>query len=164
MDPEDALIEKIQTNLSKNGFPEKTVSFPADKIKTIVEKDELELDMILSRLSMAGIYSQESGDKLLFAASPDAFVPNANEEVPAGAAGDNIADMLGGMDGVGDMLGGIDPSMFAGKSKDDVIGMAQQMMSSMSDEDKAKMFEGFMKMPADQREKLMKQAGDMGLN
>ena len=157
MDPEDALIEKIQTNLSNNGFPEKVVSFPADKIQAIVEKDELELDMILSRLSMAGIYSEEQGDRLVFGSSPDAFgVPTES----SGSAGDNIADMLGGM---GDLPFNMDPSMFAGKSKEDVMGMAEQMMSSMSDGDKAKLFESFMKMPADQREKLMKQAGDMGM-
>ena len=79
MDPEDALIEKIQNNLSNNGFPEKVVSFPADKIQAIIEKDGLELDMILSRLSMAGIYSSEQGDKLIFSSSPDTFSESAPE-------------------------------------------------------------------------------------
>ena len=158
MDPEDALIEKIQTNLSNNGFPEKTVAFPAAKIQVIVEKDGLELDMILSRLSMAGIYSTESGDKLIFSSSPDTFNGDGSD------SSDNqggLADLLGGL---GDLLPpGLDPSALAGKSKEDIMQMGKDLMANMSQEQQAEMFQKFMSMPAEQREKLMGKAKDMNL-
>ena len=160
MDPEDALIEKIQNNLSNNGFPEKVVAFPFDKIQAIVEKDQLELDMILSRLSMAGIYSQEQGDKLVFSASPDSF---GNQEEGSQEGGDAPAG-----DGLGDLLNGLgdlpfDPASFAGKSKEDIMNMGKEMMDKMSETDKAELFKKFMSMPADQKEKLMGKAKDFNL-
>ena len=158
MDPEDALIEKIQNNLSKNGFPSKTVAFPAEKIHEIIDKDGLELDMILSRLSMAGIYSTEKEDKIIFASSPDAFGDsNSSQNDDKGG----LTDLLGGL---GDLLPpGLDPSAFAGKSKEDIMNMGKQMMDNMSESDKAELFQKFMNMPADQRENLMGKAKDMNL-
>lgn len=161
MDPEDALIEKIQNNLSNNGFPEKIVAFPIDKIQVIIEKDQLELDMILSRLAMAGIYSQEQGDKLIFSASPDSFNTQSDSE-----NSDQNPDTSG--DGLGDLLKGLgdlpfDPASFAGKSKDDIMNMGKEMMEKMSETDKAELFQKFMSMPADQKEKLMGKAKDFNL-
>ena len=160
MDPEDALIEKIQNNLNNNGFPENVVAFPLNKIQAIVEKDQLELDMILSRLSMAGIYSQEQGDKLIFSATPDSF---ANQEESSQEGGEAPAS-----DGLGDLLNGLgdlpfDPASFAGKSKEDIMSMGKDMMEKMSETDKAELFKKFMSMPADQKEKLMGKAKDFNL-
>jgi hypothetical protein len=159
MDPEDALIEKIQNNLNNNGFPEKTVAFPLSKIQAIVEKDQLEFDMILSRLSMAGIYSQEQGDKLLFSSSPDNFASQSNPSETESSEGEG---------GLGDLLKGLgdlpfDPASFAGKSKDDIMSMGKEMMDKMSETDKAELFQKFMSMPADQKEKLMGKAKDFKL-
>ncbi|WDE96853.1 hypothetical protein PQO03_02615 [Lentisphaera profundi] len=159
MDPEDALIEKIQNNLSKNGFPEKVVSFPLSKIQAIVEKDELELDMILSRLSMAGIYSQEQDDKLVFAATPDDF-SNQADSSESPSAGDGLGDLLNGL---GDLPFNFDPASFAGKSKDDIMSMGKDMMDKMSETDKGELFKKFMSMPAEQKEKLMGKAKDFKL-
>jgi hypothetical protein len=158
MDPEDALIEKIQMNLTKNGFPNKTVAFPSEKIQKIIDQDGLELDMILSRLSMAGIYSSQQGDKLIFSSSPDTF---SNDENDSSDGQGGLADLLGGL---GDLLPpGLDPSAFAGKSKEDIMQMGKDLMANMSQEEQAEMFQKFMSMPADQREKLMGKAKDMNL-
>ena len=151
MDPEDTLIERISENLHKNGFPEKRVAFPAGKLHAIAEKNGVELDMALSRLSMSQIYSKESGDKILFASSPDLL----EEELKPVASPDENP--------LGDLPFNIDPSMFAGKSKEDVKGMADQLMSSMSDEEKNKMMQTFMNMDPEERDNLMSKAKDMGI-
>jgi len=151
MDPEDALIERITENLHKNGFPEKKVAFPASKLHSIADEGGVELDMALSRLSMSQIYSKESGDKIFFASSPDLL-----EEVVTTATTQNESPL-------GDLPFNIDPAMFAGKSKDDIKGMADQLMGSMSDEEKNKMMQTFMNMDATERDQLMGKAKDMGI-
>ena len=152
MDPEDALIERITENLHKNGFPEKKIAFPATKLHAIAEKSGVELDMALSRLSMSQIYSKEAGDKIFFASSPDLL--KEEESKPSTPPDKNP---------LGDLPFNIDPTMFTGKSKDDVKDMADQLMGSMSEEEKNKMMKTFMNMDSEERDNLMNKAKDMGI-
>ena len=152
MDPEDALIERITENLNKNGFPDKKVAFPADKLNQIAENSGVELDMALSRLSMSQVFSKEDGDKIIFASSPELL--EEQEVMPSQETPSNP---------LGDLPFNIDPSMFAGKSKEDVKSMADNIMNTMTDEQRSQMMETFMNMPAEERENLMKKAKDMGV-
>ena len=100
----------------------------------------------------------ESQLKIIFSASPDAFV---EEDTSSNEGNGGISDLLGGL---GDLLPpGLDPSAFAGKSKEDIMKMGKDLMANMSQEEQAEMFQKFMSMPEEQSEKLMGKAKDMNL-
>ena len=69
---EDKLIEQIKINIEKNGFPEKQVALPYNKIIENVNKLNLNLELFLSRLELFDIYTKQDGERLIFSSSPQA--------------------------------------------------------------------------------------------
>ena len=58
--------EKIKRNLEKNGFPEKSVAFPLEKLYESAHEAGANLNKILDALSEQGIANEKSAEKITF--------------------------------------------------------------------------------------------------
>lgn len=155
-DPEDLFVEKIEKNLAKNGFPEKKVSLPLAKVEASARDNELDLEMILSRLSMTGVYSCIVEDKIYFAAeSISASDFSASVETPPSGMPDLSGMFSGGMP---------DLSSFAGKNPQQMQEQAMKIMEGMTPEQQEKLMQMWMNMPAEEKENLMDKVKGMGVN
>ncbi len=153
VDPEDQFIDFIKSTLEKNGFPDKKVSLPLEKVKSAAEGKSLDLDMILSRLKMGSVYSEIAEDKIVFS--------DTEAEEPA-AEGNPFANM-GGMGGLGDMLGGMDLGALQNMSQEELMGQVTNMMQNMSPEQQQSMMEMYQNMSDEDKENIMNKGKDMGL-
>lgn len=153
VDPEDQFIDFIKSTLEKNGFPEKKVSLPLAKVQSAAEGKGLDLDMILSRLKMGNVYSEISGEKLLFS--------DTEFEEPAGE-GNPFANM-GGMGGLGDLLGGMDLGALQNMSQEDLMGQVSNIMQNMTPEQQQAMMDMYQNMSDEDKENIMNKGKDMGL-
>ena len=126
VDPEDQFIDFIKSTLEKNGYPDKKVSLPLAKVQAAAEGKGLDLDMILSRIKMGGIYSELTTEKIIFS-------DTEAEEESADAAGNPFANM-GGMGGLGDMLGGMDLGALQNMSQEELMGQVSSLMENMTPE------------------------------
>jgi hypothetical protein len=71
-------IESIIQNLKRNGFPQKRVSLPTDKMYEAAENKGLNFNKVLEEMkSSRGIESQIGADKIIFSAESSAASPNA---------------------------------------------------------------------------------------
>lgn len=137
-DPEDKFISQIQSTLEKNGYPEKKVSLPAEKLKTAAEKQNLDLEMILSRLNMSDIYSKEKDDKILF--SSEAF-PEENAGNAEPFSFDAFKDM----------------------NQDELMKKASQMMQNMNPEQMASITDAYKNMSPEEQQEILKKGSDLGI-
>ena len=139
VDPEDLFVEKITANLERNGFPEKKVSLPLQKVEAAAAADELDLEMILSRLSMGGIYSCQFEGKIYFAAEAISAADFSSAPVePAPGAGFDPSSLFGGSMP--------DLSAFAGKDPQEMQQQAMQMMNDMDPQQRQQLMEMWMNM------------------
>jgi hypothetical protein len=150
VDPEDLFIEKMKSTLTKNGFPEKKVSLPLEKVKAAAESRKLDLDFILSRLSMMDFPSTIDGDKVIFA---------VKQEEAANPFGD-----MGGMGGMGDMFGGLDMGALKNMSQEELMGQVSNMMKNMTPDQQSGMMDMYKNMSEEEKANILNKAGDMGID
>ncbi|NQZ58118.1 MAG: hypothetical protein HRT88_11730 [Lentisphaeraceae bacterium] len=153
VDPEDQFIEKIKSTLEKNGFPEKKVSLPLAKIQAVIDAKGLDLEMLLSRLTMFGIHSSISTEKIIFADS------EITEET-APSAGGGMFDQLGGM---GDMFKTLDLDSLKNMSKEELMSQVGKIMGDMSGDQKESMMDMYKNMSDEEKANIAGKAKDMGM-
>ncbi len=130
-----AFINSILKNLEANGFPQKKVSFPVEKMYELADNKGLSFNKVLEELKEnEGIESEITVDKVVFT-KESADNPFANLDM----------DELKNMD------------------KDQLKSQAQDMMGQMNPEQMKQAQEMFKNMSPEQQQDLMKKAKDMGL-
>jgi hypothetical protein len=133
----DKFIELILKNLSGNGFPEKRVSFPLEKMYEMADNRDLNFNDVLKELETNHKTSHEKGlDKIVFfkeAQTPEAFDPNSFN-----------MDDLKGMD------------------QAEMMKKAQEMMGQFSPEQMQQAKSMMDNMSPEEKEKMMKKAKGMG--
>ncbi|MBF0313841.1 MAG: hypothetical protein HQK52_10525 [Oligoflexia bacterium] len=129
----DLFVEKIIQTLQANGFPEKKVTLPLEKMYEISESKKLNFNDVLTELAAQGINHEKLSDKILFSQ-----VEQNNQDIHQ-----KIFDRLKGMD------------------PKDMMKNAQSILSSMSPEELQAMQEMYQSMTPSQREELAKRAQEM---
>jgi hypothetical protein len=150
VDPEDQFIDKIKSTLAANGFPEKKVTLPLEKVKAAAEKLNLDLEFVLSRLGMMDYPSTVEGDKILFA---------VEQEEPAADS-----NPFGAMGGMADMFSGMDMDSMKGMSQEDLMGQVANMVQNMTPEQQEGIMNMYNNMSDDDKDDLMNKAKDMGVD
>ncbi|MFZ8933339.1 MAG: hypothetical protein ACO20H_06930 [Bacteriovoracaceae bacterium] len=79
----EEFINTIIKNLESNGFPQKRVALPLEKMYEIADQKELNFNKVLEELSQKGISHSKEGDRIIF--SQDTM-PNF----------DHLAEMMNG--------------------------------------------------------------------
>lgn len=108
-----ALKDQILANLKNNGFPEKKVSLPMDKMYEVADDKGENLNKILDELKLQGIDHEKTGEKIIFKSG----MPNLNPE---------------SFEKAQEMMRDMDPEQ---------LKKMQEEIENMSEEDKAKLLE-----------------------
>jgi hypothetical protein len=147
-DPLAAFVEHVMKQLAKNGYPERRVSFPIEKMYESAAAKGLSFNRVLEVLAERGIAHEKTPDRVVF--SPVA----AAASVPHPGA-------FAGLDP--SMFGGLDPAMFAGMSQEQLFAAAQAAMQQMSPEQLAAMRAMVEGMTPEQQAEMIEQAKKLGL-
>ena len=64
-------LEKIQKNLTTNGFPEKKVAFPLETLYEKADETGVNFNQVREELKTLGINTKTSGEKIIFSMDTD---------------------------------------------------------------------------------------------
>lgn len=128
-----SFIVKILSTLKKNGYPEKRVSLPLEKMYEVAYEKGLNFNKVLDFLKEKGTLHEKTAEKIIFYPEPE------ENDVEASDSADEIPDMA------------------------QMMQKAQEMMKQMSPQQIADLQRMFTNMDDSQKEAIMKQAKDMGM-
>ncbi len=155
-----AFIANIVKNLEKNGFPDKRVSLPLEKLYESAYNKDLNFNRVLEFLSEKEIQHEKTAEKIIFFSGPKREVvtvvePDAPTADASSASGmPDMADVMGGIDGM-------DSDMFSNPKFKGMMDQAMNMMKNMSPEQLADIQKMAEEMTPEQREEMMNKAKDM---
>lgn len=136
------LKETIVKNLEQNGFPEKSVTLPLEKLYEVADNKEANLNKILDSLREEGlsIDLQTANDRILFS-------KKTVTENPFAGLDPNDFD-----------LNNIDMS-----DKEGLKNKAQEFMKNMTPEQMSSIKQMFDNMTPEQREEILKKGRELGI-
>ncbi len=85
-------VEKVKSNLNKNGFPASAVSFPSAQLAAFCHKQDISLSALLSALEEEGIGHNFAGERVCFTAMVTA-APGNGHRAPMDILRDLAADL-----------------------------------------------------------------------
>lgn len=125
--------ERILQTLKTNGFPQKKVSLPTDKMFEVAESKGLSFNDVLKVLKDEhNVESQIGAEKIIF--SQAVTIQNTDTGNP-----------------------------FAGMDPQAMMKQAQEMMSKMSPEELKKIQEMFENMTPEQKDEMLRKGKDLGI-
>lgn len=139
-DPLAAFVDHIVRQLAKNGFPERRVSFPIERMYESADEKGLSFNKVLDALATLGIAHEKTPEKVIF------LPPTLPPSFPDAST-----------------FAGLDPSMLAGLSKEQLFATAQAAMQQMSPEQLNAMRAMLEGMTPEQQAAMMEQARKLGL-
>jgi hypothetical protein len=163
-DKSGEFIANLLTNLAKNGFPEKKVALPLEKLYESAHNKNVNLNKVLTFLSEEkDIAHEKTSTKIIFS-------PKVIQEE---AASENIGGSIPGLGNMEDIMK-IGQEMFGNVMNPDLLKggdmsmaslaeKAKAMLASMSTEQLQNLQKVVSNIPADKRDELMKKAKDLGI-
>lgn len=149
----EKFIETIKSNLDRNGFPDKKVSLPLEKLYEAAENKGLSLNDCLLAMENEGIFHEKTTEKIIFRGpAQNPFNESYVSAEESSKAQNSSFDM-----------NNVNPDMFKGKSKEDIQKQAQDYMSQMSPDQLKQIQEMYAKMSPEEKQKIMDQARNMGM-
>ena len=135
-------VQSVIGNLEKNGFPEKKVSFPLERMYEAADNKGLNFNKVLEALAGLGIAHEKTPEKVIFRSTA--------HDAPAAAPAGNPFE-------------GMDLSGLRDLPPEQMMAAAAQAMQQMSPE-QLEALRGVMdNMTDEQRAEMMEQAKKMGL-
>lgn len=143
-------IAKIIETLSKNGFPDKRVALPLEKMYESAANKGIHFNRILEFLEQhEGIFHKKEGDRIIFSSS--SFVePSHSDNSNFGGF-----DALKNMD-MGAMMGQVQKMMQ--QMSPEQLAQAQEMAKNLSPDQMSKFSDMFKSMSPEQLKELKEQA------
>ena len=133
-----AFVESVVAQLTKNGYPERRVAFPIERMYEVADAKGLSFNKVLEVLAERGIAHEKTPEKVIFAAAGQAApVPSAFE--------------------------GFDPAMFAGMSQEQIMAAAQAAMQQMDTDQIAALRAMVEGLTPEQQAAMIEQARKLGL-
>lgn len=139
-DPLAAFVERIVEQLTKNGFPERQVSFPIERMYEAASVKGLSFNNVLDVLAKRGIAHEKTPEKVIF--SPAANAPSFPDP---------------------SVFSALDPSMLVGLSPEQLLAAAQAAMQQMDPEQLASVRAMLEGMTPEQQAAMIEQARKLGL-
>jgi hypothetical protein len=137
-DPLIAFVDRVVAQLAKNGYPERHVAFPIERMYESAAAKGLSFNKVLELLAERGIAHEKTPEKVIFA--PAVVAPS-----------------------LPDAFAGFDPAMFAGMSQEQLIAAAQAAMQQMGPEQVAALRAMVEGMTPEQQAAMLEQAKKLGL-
>ncbi|MFW7378531.1 MAG: hypothetical protein ACOH5I_06985 [Oligoflexus sp.] len=141
-------IIKIMENLSKNGFPEKKVALPLEKLYESAADKGLSFNKVLEFLREKGIDHTKTTEKIIFFERKVEATQVESSAEPSFAM-DDLMGMASGFMG--------------GMNLNDMMMKAQEMLKNMSPEQKEAIQNMYQGMSEEEKQSILKKAKDMGL-
>ena len=139
MDIKDQFIKQIEENLKSNGFPEKKVSLPLEKMYEIADLKGLSFNEVLKAMKEKhGIESTLETERVIFSIAEKS---NAPHEAPFSFNPEELKNM----------------------DQDELREKAQSFMKSMSPEQMAEIQKTFANMSQEEKDEIMRKGKEMGL-
>ncbi len=141
--PNDALAafaDRVLEQLAKNGFPERRVAFPIERMYESASAKGLSFNKVLEVLAERGIAHEKTPEKVIF--TPAALAP------PFPGAG---------------AFAGVDPAMLAGLSPEELVAAAQAAMQQMGPDQVAALRAMVEGMTPEEQAAMLDQARKLGL-
>lgn len=135
------LVENVLATLTKNGYPDKLVALPLDRMYEVAHTKGLNFNKVLSSLAAQGVAHTKESNRIIFSRAN----MNASSEASENSFGNFDID-----------------SIPQGKMKD-LMEQAAKMMGNMSAEEMEKVMSLYQNMSAEEREELAKKATALGL-
>lgn len=127
-------MDNILKTLESNGFPDKKVSLPTEKLYEAADNKELSLNTVLEEMRAAGTESEVTPEKIIFSKRP-----------------------------IESPLNGFDPSKLKDMDQEELMQKAQEFMKSMTPDQMAEVKNMYDNMSQDEKDEIMKKGKDMGL-
>ncbi len=140
-----AFVDRVIAQLTKNGYPERRVAFPIERMYESAAAKGLSFNKVLALLTERGIGHEKTPEKVIFAPAQVAPVEVAPPLPDAGA------------------FAGFDPAMFAGMSQEQLMAAAQAAMQQMDPDQLAAVRAMIEGMTPEQQAEMIEQARKMGL-
>jgi hypothetical protein len=163
-DKSGEFIANLLKNLVQNGFPEKKVALPLEKLYESAHSKNVNFNKVLTfLLEEKDIDHEKTSTKIIF--SPKvAVVHESAESASGGIPGlENLDDIMKiGQEMFGNVLNS-DMLKDGNMSMASLAEKARAMMASMSPEQLQNLQKVVNNMPSDKKEALMKKAKDLGI-
>jgi hypothetical protein len=137
------MAENIKRNLTKNGFPEKSVSLPLEKLYESAHNEGLNFNKVLDVLTVDGIGHEKTAERIIFSK-----LMEAKPEVTSPFSGFNM-DSLKDLD-------------FKNMDMGSMMSRAKDLMKSMSPDQLKEIKKMYDNMSPEERQKIMDQAKNLG--
>ncbi len=130
----EEMIDLIKNNLAHNGFPEKRVSLPLEKLYEVADEKEINFNSALELLETNhNISHEKSLDKIVFTSNEKKLFDN------------------------------VDMNSFKGMDQQDFTSKVSDMINNMSPEETNKIQEMYNNLSAEEKENILKKGQEMGL-
>ena len=139
MDTKEQFIKQIEENLKGNGFPEKKVSLPLEKMYEIADSKGLSFNDVLREMKEKhGIESLLETERVIFSSTAQ---KDAGNKEPFSFNPEELKNM----------------------DQDELKDKAQSFMKSMSPEQMAEIQKTFANMSQEEKDEIMRKGKEMGL-
>jgi len=128
--------ELIEKNLRNNGFPQKTVSLPLEKLYEVADKKGAHLNTILDSYRSDGVSVTSNVDKIIFQAN----------------SGDKRSP-----------LDGLDLSELNSMNKNELMEKYNELMKNITPDQLSEIKNMYEKMTPNEREEIMRKSKEMGI-
>ncbi|HEX7479345.1 MAG TPA: hypothetical protein VF331_16195 [Polyangiales bacterium] len=135
-----AFVEHLVAQLAKNGYPERRVAFPIERMYESAAAKGLSFNKVLEVLAQRGIGHEKTPEKVIFAPA----VVASEVAIPS-------------------PLGGFDPAMLEGMSQEQLMAAAQAAMQQMNPDQLAALQSMLESMTPEQQAAMVEQARKLGL-
>ncbi len=135
-----AFVDHLVGQLAKNGYPERRVAFPIERMYESADAKGLSFNKVLEVLAQRGIGHEKTPEKVIFA--PAVVASEVSVSSP---------------------LGGFDPAMLEGMSQEQLVGAAQAMMQQLDPEQLGALRSMLEGMTPEQQAEMVEQARKLGL-
>ena len=137
------LLDNILKTLAKNGYPERRVALPLDRMYEVAYEKQLNFNKALAFLADQGVAHEKTETKIIFFPKVDA-APTAGLDPFAAFAG-------------------FDPATMDAQSMQDMMSRAEQLLKTISPEQRAQIETMYRDMSPEQRADLERQARELGV-
>lgn len=142
-DPLAAFVDHLLAQLAKNGYPERRVAFPIERMYESADKKGLSFNKVLEVLEERGIAHEKTPEKVIF--------------------GVTVLEQVEQPDPTGGLFPGFDPAMLQGMSKEQMLAAAQAAMQQMGPDQLAAVRAMVDGMTPEQQAEMIEQARKLGL-
>jgi hypothetical protein len=144
-------VQSVIDNVKKNGFPEKRVAFPLEKMYEFAENKGINFNKVLETLDSIQIAHEKTPEKIVF------YPKDRMQKTPPTPVTD---DPPPGIDP--DLFSNIDPAMLGNMNLQDVMSAASSMLENMTPEQLESIKSVYENMSDEDREALMEQMKKLG--